>query len=745
MFSRLGRFAYRRRWAVIGVWAVLLAIGAVFAPRAGSVLRSTVGDAPTEARVGLDILERDLDFPPSVIVLTYSSRDLTVDDPRFRERVETSITGLRDLPYFVRADTFWSTARSAAVSRDRHATYVLAWVSLQLDEAIDREPEMRARIAPAEGMDIGVTGPPVIYHDLENAVQRDLFRAEVITFPLLLVALVLVFGGLVAAGLPVLMGGVSLVLTLALLFFLGHVMQMSVFAQNVASLLGLGVAVDYTLFMVNRFREEIARRDTEDAVAVTLATAGRAVLFSGIATVLGLSGLLIFQFSFLRSLGVGGMVVVLLSVLVAMTLVPAILGVLGEKVNALPVLPRRPGREGRFWRNLAHGVMKRPLLFFLPAAAGLVLLGAPFLGINLGPVWAGALPQDAPARVAWERAGDTFGGGELLPIVIAVEAPGGVLRPDAIGPLYDYTRRLAAVPGVERIESIVDLAPGLPKETYQEAFSDPALASSTLGQKALAALARGRTTMVRVYTPHAVVSREAKDLVKAVRAVPIDGGLTRYVTGATASLEDSVQVLYRDFPKAVLIVVATIYVALLFQFRSLVLPLKAVIMNSASILASFGALVFIFQQGHLHGLLNFRADGTVEATVPILLFCSVFGLSMDYELFLLSRIQEEYQRTGDNTAAVAVGMERSGRIITSAAMVVVLVGIAFSAGDVIIIKTLGLGLALAVFIDATVVRALMVPSLMRLLGRYNWWAPGPLQRLLPRWEEPPSEPGGHLP
>ena len=733
MLYRLGKLIYHRRRAVLAAWLIALVVSSGFALRTGEVLKSTIGRSDTESQRGLNIMERELHLPPSVLILSYSSDKATVDTPGFRAAMEASLAGARSLEHVLNIDTYYTTGHASMVSMERTATYALVWLDVGLDEAIDLMPAVRAAVEEPRGLRLRINGAPAIYRELEEATQRDLQRAEIIAFPVVLIALVLIFGGIVASGVPVLMGGVSLVLTLAVLYLLGQMIPLSVFAQNVASLVGLGVAIDYSLFIVSRFREELGRRTVEESIAVTMTSAGRAVLFSGIASMMGLAGLLLVDFSFLKSLGLAGVAVIGVSVLVSLTLVPAMLGMLGSRVNTLSI--RRPERVGTgFWRRFSLQVMKRPLWFFVPSALLLVVLGAPFLRVNLGPIWANTLPKDSPAREGWNFLQEKFGVGELTPLVVVVQAPGSILEPRNIGLLYDYTHKLAALPGVIRVDSIVDVSAGLPKEAYQFAYQNPAVTRSPAVKVVLDRVVREGTTIVRVYTAWDLTSEEAKDFVRRARAVEIDPSLTKYVSGATASLRDSIDALYGDFLLVLLVVVGSIYLAMLVLFRSVVLALKAVLLNGLSMLASFGALVFIFHEGHFQGLLNFQADGSIEASLPVMLFCVVFGLSMDYEVFLLSRIREEYDRIGDNTEAVASGMERSGRIITSAAMVVVVVGLAFAAGDVILAKSLGLGLALGVLIDATVVRALMAPSLMRLLGEWNWWAPQPLLRLLPRWQ-----------
>jgi len=729
VFAALGHWVFRWRWAIIGVWVVLLATALPLAPRAGAALKGGFGEVDTEARRALRLLERDLGLTPTVHTLVYHSDRLTVDDPAFRQEAQDSLQRLAALPAFHHLVTYLNSPNPYLVSGDRHTTYALLWMELSGDEGLERVGEVRQALRTPT-LQTWVTGPAAIFADLNAVSEQDLRRAEIISFPLVMIALLVVFGTAVAASLPLIMGAVSLVVTLAILYLVSQVTEMSVFSLNMASLLGLGVAIDYSLLLVSRFREELARGQTEEALVRTLTTAGRALLFAGLTTVLGLLGLLLFRFMMLRSIGIGGVVVVGLSVLVALTLLPAILGVLGPRVNALPVLPRRRLAQG-FWERWARAVMRHPLLVLLPAIAFLVLLGLPFRQVRVGTPWASVLPSGAEARQGWDLLARQFGEGELSPVVVAVTSPTAVLRPENVAALYGYTQELAQDPRVQRVESIVTLDPRLTLEAYQALYRDPEQVPLPQVQAVVKELASQRTTMVRVISPHLANSEEAKALVRELRRKPIGGDLQTQVTGSAATLIDVVAVLYHDFPYALAFVVGSIYLVLLVLFRSVVLPAKAVLMNTLSILASYGALVFIFQQGHFQGLLGFQAEGYLEATIPILLFCILFGLSMDYEVFLLSRVKEIYDVSGDNSASVAQGLERTAGIITSAALIIVLVSAAFATGEVIVVKSLGVGIALAIFVDATVVRALLVPSLMRLLGDWNWWAPRFIKRLLP--------------
>ena len=733
MLYRLGTQMVRFKWLVIGLWAAAFAVAIVLAPRATSNLSGGFGRADTESRRALDLLEEKLGIQESAMILVFSHDELTADDPEYKRAVETTLAPLSTRPEVGEILTAYNSASPGLVSEDGRTSYAMITLKGTIDEALDNYSGVREGLQTPTGFQMWGTGGIAIFSDLNAVSEEDLQRAERISFPLVLVALALVFGTLVAAGLPVAMAGLSVTMTLALVFLLSQVTDMSIFVLNIASFLGIGMAVDYTLLIVNRFREELPHRSREEAVGVTMATAGRAILFSGLTSVVGLSGLLLFPYMVLRSMGIGGVSVILLSMLLAMTLVPAILGVVGPRINALSVVRVIPSPHG-VWSRLAWGVMRHPVLVAVPIMGGLLLLGTPFLDAKIGAPWASILPEGAESRRGWEVAERELGAGELSPMVIAARAPESVLARNAIAALYDYTRRLEAKPGVRRVESMVTLnaAPSLTLEQYLAIYSAPDLIWSPEVREELAELAAGDTTVISVFTDFAPVSDEAKAFVRELRAEPIGGGLTTLVTGATADLMDANDTMYRYFPLVILYVVVTIYVVLLLLFRSVVLPLKAVLMNGMSIFASYGALVFIFQQGHFGSILGFTAHGSLETTVPIILFCILFGLSMDYEVFLLSRIKEIYDETGENTASVALGLERTGRIITSAAGILVLVAGAFVTSDVIVIKALGLGIAIAILLDATVVRALLVPTLMRIMGDWNWWAPRFLLRVLPQ-------------
>jgi RND superfamily putative drug exporter len=575
--------------------------------------------------------------------------------------------------------------------------------------------------------------------------EEDLRRSELISLPLAALALLLVFGSVVAAAVPLVVGGAAVVIALAGVFFVAGATPMSIFVLNLATLLGLGLGVDYSLLMTSRFREELAvrggQRDAvEDAVGATSRTAGRAVFFSGLTVLLGLLGLVLFGFMILRSVGIAGAIVVALAVAAAMTLLPAVLAIVGvhlERLRVRRVTPRPP-EEGA-WSRLAWWVMRRPVLVLVPTLGLLLTLGTPFLHVRFNAPDARILPETAPSRAAFDRLAEQFGPGPFAPLVVAVRTVGPAVDPANLAALYDYSRRLAADPRIERVDSLVDIDPRLTLEQYQLLYGASGGPPDRYVAEVLSVTTQGDLTTFTVLTPYGPNEAVARELVGDLRVAggPLSppAGMSILVGGGAADVEDVVTGISAEFPRTAIFILVTTYLVLLLLLRSLLLPLKALAMNSLSIVASFGALVWIFQDGNLSMLFGTRPLGFVETTQPVILFCVLFGLSMDYEVFLLTRMRESWEQTHDNPVAVAHGLERSGRIVTSAALVVIVVAGSFAFADIVLIKALGVGIALAIALDATIVRALLVPATMRLLGRWNWWLPGVVARRLPAVED----------
>lgn len=745
-FDRLGRFAVRRRWWIVAAWAVVLLAAVPFAPQVPGALSAGgfILDDLESARAK-QVLADELGVEPSAFVLVYSSDTLVAGTPAWITAVTDATRDVAGAPHVTRILSH--VLAPGQVSADGHTAYDIVFLDLPPDDSPDAIPPVAAALREAPGLTVRIGGGPAFYGDVQAVTERDLQRSELISLPLAALALLLVFGGVVAAGVPLAVGGASVLVALAGIFVVASITPMSIFVLNLATLLGLGLGVDYSLLMTSRFREELAHREGPDrvarAVTATVVTAGRAVFFSGLTVLLGLLGLVLFEFMILRSVGIAGAIVVGLAVAAALTLLPAILAILGTRIDRWSVrrVTVEPGADGP-WARLARRVMHRPVAVLIPTLGLLLVLGVPFLHVRFNAPDATILPASVPSREAYDILAREFGEGEFAPLVIAVRTPGDATAPGNVAALYDYSRRLAADPRIRRVSGLVDLDPRITLDQYQLLYASPAGPPDRFVSTALESTTRGNLTAYTVFTPVGPNNDASRALVGDLRdsAGPLapPAGFTVLVGGGAADVDDVVSRVWSDFPRTALFIVVTTFLVLFVLLRSVVLPIKALVMNTLSIVASFGALVWIFQDGNLSALLGFQPLGFVETTQPVILFCVLFGLSMDYEVFLLSRMKEVWDGTGDNTEAVARGLERSGRIVSSAALIVVVVAGSFAFADIVLIKALGLGVAIAVALDATVVRALLVPATMRLLGRWNWWVPDRLDRalqgVLPRTE-----------
>jgi putative drug exporter of the RND superfamily len=737
MFAWWGRFVYRFRWAVLGASAIMLAASIVAFLNGGTLKNS--GGENTESGRALALMQRQLpqSGAGSSFVLVFGSQAMGVQDPAFKQAVLSALQPLKvdarvktiETPFDVSAEQ-----AKAMTSTDGH--HVFALVTLKDDYSTARQyyPQLRAEVH-SDHLQVLGTGNVAIGSDFDKYLAADLQRAEFVSLVIIVPLLLIVFATVVSMLLPLGVGGLAVVGGLAGVGILARFTDVSTYATNIVTLIGLGVAIDYSLFIVNRFREELAAGQTpEQALIASMRTSGRAVAFSGITVAIGLSAMLFFQGSFLASMGFAGAIVVAIAVLYALTFLASLLAILGHRVNwaRLP-LPRRTSGRG-FWHGLAMRVMRRPLLVLLPIVAVLLLVASPFLQIKIANGDVGMLPPSAETRRGYDQLQNFPGQGQTRFNVVVSYATGGPLTSQRIGDLYDLAQQIKQIPGVEGVESMVSFDPSLTRADYQALLTQPAAAQPARVQTIVHGTTGSQIAVFSVVTKQGQESDASRAIVHSLRGMSAPAGSSLLVAAFSIDFTDFI---LQRIPLAVAYVMIVTYLVLFLLTGSLVLPLKAVIMNVLSIGASFGALVWVFQQGHLSSFLNFTA-APLDPSVPVLLFCIVFGLSMDYEVLLISRIQEEYRRTGDTTQAVANGLEKSGRLITGAAAIMVAVFLAFGLADVVLIKSIGLGLALAVAIDATLVRALIVPAVMRLLGRANWWAP----RRLARWHRriSPGEP-----
>jgi RND superfamily putative drug exporter len=702
VFESWGRVVYARRRLILVIAAIVVVAAAVWGTRVFGALQSAGGfSAPgSQSQQESDLAARAFGRDTADVVVLYSSPRLTVHDAAFRASVTRTLAALPAAE--VRsAATYWSTRSPQFASADGHASYAVLELAGGTDSARTASFHAIEGRLSAPGLSTQVGGQVPTYWAINKQVTSDIGRAEGISMPVLLILLLVIFGSLAAASLPLAIGGIGILGSFAALRLLTLVTGVSIYSVNITTILGLGLAIDYGLFMVSRFREELHRQDTTaDAVAATVATAGRTVAVSGVTVAVALASLMLFPEMFLRSMGYGGVATVLVDMLAALTVLPALLAVLGPRVNALRVRRhvQRPVRDeqGGAWYRIARSVMRRPVAYVVVILLVLLALASPFRSIIWGGTDARALPAGAPARVVAEALNRDFPGNPSSPIEVVTRLAGPASAPAQQAALATYVRSLEHVPGVSS-----------------------------------AALTGVRADIARVDLRYAAdpYSATARDIVTAARAVPPPAGGHAYVGGVTAQLVDELSSLGHTLPWMALVMCLATFVLLFLAFGSVVLPLKAIVMNVLSLSATFGVIVWIFQQGHLSGLLRFTPTGTIDPSMPILMLAIIFGLSMDYEVFLLSRIRERYDVTGDNAAAVASGLQRTGGLITSLAFLLVIVVGAFSASGITFIKLMGVGMIVALVVDATIVRILLVPATMRLLGRANWWAPGPLRHV----------------
>ncbi len=752
IFYALGHLAYRYRWFVVLAWATLLVGGAFFAPNLSDRLRGGGFEgADSEAERVQDIMLEEFDVSPATLTIVFEGEGLSAKSSEFQEAQSAALDEVHELDAVRSVATYSETKDPLFISEDGEKSYALVNFNISLDQTRDLVDEVRERVR-SEELKTYVTGAPAVYLDITEASNEDVRRAEKYAFPLALMILVVAFGSLVAAGVPVLIGGASVVVALSVLYFLAGVYDMAVFVLTISTMLGLGLGIDYALFAVSRFREELEHHQVSEAVPRTVETAGKSIFFSGTAVLTGLMGLLFFPYMFMRSIGAAGSLVVFVSVTAALTLLPAVLAILGHKVNAFSVRRRRRDRtaSGGFWARSAWLVMRRPLLVLFVVGTVLFALLYPATHMKVGVPEASVLPEKYESRLGDDILKEDFDYARLTPMEIMATLPEDPLSAEGLSKIRELGERVEETEGVEHVESIYTVGaraareyaerlataqvPTLPEGISADGTVTPEGIANFLRlpearesegiRNAVKAYAAGDRALLQAVTEESPYTEEARTTVGEVRAIEPPTRTSFLVGGLSAGQKDFISNLYGNAPYAVAFVLGVTYAILLFTFRSFFIPLKAVIVNILSLTASFGAMVFVFQDGNLSGLLGFTPLGFVDATLPLLMFCTIFGVSMDYEVFLLSRIREAYEYGESSTASVAKGLVATAGIITSAAAIIVVVTGAFAFTGIITTKAVGLGLAVAVLVDATIVRVLLVPAAMRILGDWNWWPGG---------------------
>jgi uncharacterized membrane protein YdfJ with MMPL/SSD domain len=699
MFDALARFAdgNARR---IGLFAILFFF--VAAALGGSVANRLdpygANDPTTETVKAQERLEDAGLHVPAVMAVIENA---PVSRPSTRARIEALERSVRRRPEVESVSGYYDTRSPVFVSKDRQSTYFAVTLRTNDDKQWQEDgAEIADSLSEKPGVIVG--GAAVAQEQVNKQVENDLRMAEMLAFPLLFLLSLLFFRSLIASLLPLMIGGLAIVGTFLILRLASEFGSISIFALNLTTALGLGLAIDYSLFVVSRYREEIAV-DGPGLAAMrrVLATAGRTVFFSSLTVSAALASLLVFPQRFLYSMGLGGALVALFAALISLTVLPAVLTLLGSRVNSLAprFLQRRAEADTRpdehgFWYRLSRFVMRRPAPVATVSAVLLIAMGIPFFSIKFNTVDPEVLPESASARQAYDTVSDEFPPYRETPIWVAIE--GGSPKAAA-----------AIASRVRRVDGVAEVNP--PRRLD------------------------GDVTALQVVSANPFVSEASQSTVKRIRAIETPPGTTALVGGATADFIDLQSSLVRHLPIVLAIIIVATLIILFLMTGSVILPIKSLLMNFLNLSAVFGLLVLIFQDGRFEGFLDYTSPGAIEQTMPILLFAVAFGLSTDYAVFLLSRIKEARDNGASDSESVAIGLERTGRIVTAAALLFAVAMFAFATSQIIFIKENGIGTALAVLIDASIIRALLVPSLMELLGKWNWWAPKPLRRLHERF------------
>ena len=747
-----GRLVYRFRWILIVLWVVGLGISLPFTISVGKVLNGSSFSLNGSESDRVDqLMTNKLHQNNSQVLVIFQAAQVAVNNAQYQQEVQAFSNKAKTLPHVTHVV-------SGGTGLNRHSTFVVVTYDTTWDYVESHLSELRVMLPQQSAINPAhayLTGGPVLDDAVSQITEQDVESAELVALPIALLVLFLVFRSLVAAFMPILLALVAVPVALAVIYAIALHLSTSIFVLNVASIIGLGISIDYSLFMTRRFREELTQgRTPQEGIAWMVATSGEAILFSGLTVIIGFLGLLFIGIPFMTSFGIGGAVVVFIAVLAALTLLPAMLSVLGTRINALRLpLPARLGRrkarnvslangaaseERSFWGHWAETVMRRPILVLLVTSLLLIGMGWPIFSLNIGSSDAAALPQSSEARQGFDILSAQFPAVNANPVSVIAQTPDGssMLTATNLAKIAHLTQWLAAQAHVTNVTSLTHLpatpgSPAIPEAQLAQLYSTGAYQQNTGLQQFVSSTTSGNTTLITVDNNTKQDSVEGKAFIDQLRNgdKAAGQGLTVLVGGSQASSLDFTRALYGKFPLTVLFILLATYVLLLVMFRSVLLPLKAILMNVLSVGAALGMLVFIFQWGNLGNVLNFTASGFIDSAIPALMFCILFGLSMDYEVFLLSRMREEWLRTHDNRRAVALGLEKTGGVITNAALLFVIVTGAFTFTRLLITKEMGLGMTLAVLVDATIIRSLLVPATMRLLGKWNWWFPGrkPLQ------------------
>ena len=721
IFYSFGHFIYRRRFWVIACWLVCIVM---CAPSLLNLMKpfnsSGFENFNSESFQTMRDIEKKIGYQKNRILILFTKKKTSTDDSQFRKDVDKALEGLDDL----------SQSHEVIIGPIQHHKNILAVLAFKHPQKITSQQidEIESSLRLNKRIRINLGGEDVFIQSINKQTQKDLFRSDLVAAPVTVITLLLVFGSVAAAFMPILVGASCTLMMLAFLHHLAHYMNLSIFTINIATLLGLCLSLDYALFIISRFREEMMTENTADeALARTMSTAGKAVFFSGLAVFASLSALLIFPINILLSVGIGGLAAVLLAVFGALTLLPAILGCLKHQIN-WGTLFKTKVKESTLWRNIALKVIRFPYFFACLGIIILTICAYPIKHIQLGIYDYHILPEQSEGRDFFRAFTKHYQEEEMSPILVVVSSKQNILLDKNIKKVYQLMKRIKNLDNVDNITGYLSWIPHGRLTQYQMFYSGDKDNYPDSVKQLLKTSTYKNMAVIYVQSQYKPESKQTKQLVQDIRDISIKN-LSIQVTGGPAKNLDVFDGIYQQMPYAVAWILAVTFIVLLILLKSLFLPFKAIVMNILSLMATYGSLVFIFQQGHLHQLLNFDPQGSLDISMLVIIFCALFGFSMDYEVFLLTRIQECYYRTFDNNNSIVFGIEHSAKIITSAAWIVIVLCASFLVADVLMVKAFGFGIAIAIFLDAFIIRIFLVPAIMTLTHRINWYLPSFLKKI----------------
>ncbi|AIK38154.1 MMPL family transporter [Bacillus pseudomycoides] len=711
-WGNFGSFLYQLRYTVIITLVVLAIALGIFAPKLPGVLGGDGFQTKGDYQTTKAILDKDFKQSQDTLLLVFQkNKGISKED--FQKRIEDITTRIQTKETY---DSFHHPLENKEMLQDdiAYATILFSGKTskernektLQFAKEIEKESNDTLKVSP--------TGFPKINEEINERTQNDLKVAEMIGLPIAFLVLLFSFGSLLASILPILNGALSVISTMGILYFIGVDKELSIFVLNVAPMIGLALSIDFALLFVNRFREEVAYRTVKEAIAVTYQTAGRAIVFSGLCVFVGLSGLFFFEIDYIQSVAISGMIVVVMSMLFSLTLLPALLSLIGKRILKRD---QTAPRTSNMWRKFAQFVMKHPIMMIIVVTLFIIVCLLPLRTANLQFPGVEALPEKSDTRIAYERYEESFN--KIVKthadVTLVLEMKSNVIEKENLQKLEDVIQKLKKDKRVYKVKSLYDELNGMKPEQLATLLQSP---QRTQVEPILEAYTKGNKTTLQISLDTKPRTETAKQWVRDFKDTYKDDSITYYLGGMTTFQQELEDEIKDKVVVGMSVIFGSTFFILLFAFRSILIPIKAIVMNVLSLSATIGIVIWLFEGGHF-GL----EESSVLFVLPIFIFGLVFGLSMDYEVFLISRIHELYEETGDNDTATLEGLVSTSRIITSAALIMIVVTGAFAFTDILPVKQMGLGVALAIFLDATIIRLMLVPSLMKMFGDWNWWLP----------------------